>query len=484
MTDTAGTGLKHGALGTSSIVYIVVSAAAPLMVMVGVAPIGLIVAGVSAPVMYLAAGITLAVFAVGFTTMARHVTNAGGFYAFITQGLGAGAGATAALLALFSYNALEIGVFGLLGASANVTFADVLGIDLPWYVWALVGVAVVWYLGFRSIDVGAKVLAVLLTAETALLLLLAVAVLVKGGADGIGLDSFRPSNVFTTGTGTALPIAFGAFMGFESTVIYRSEARHPDRTIPRATYAAVAILALVYGFIVWSIVQAYGADAIVGAAASDPVGLFFAATQTYLGGWAVTLMQLLMVTSILASLLAFHNAITRYARAIAEEGLLPSALAVVHPRTRSPYVAGIGQTVLAAVVVVGFAVAHGDPFADLLIWVNTPGVLGILVLQVAVAVAVPAYFARTSHQESAWRTKVAPLLAAAAMTGTLCVTVTHLDLITAASESVNLVLMLSVVVVCACGVSWALWLRRNRPEVYAAFAAEPDEPGLASDLVG
>ena len=65
-------------------------------------------------------------------------------------------------------------------------FADVLGLDLAWYVWALLGVAVVWYLGFRSIDVGAKVLAVLVTAETGLLLLLAVAVLVQGGADGIG----------------------------------------------------------------------------------------------------------------------------------------------------------------------------------------------------------------------------------------------------------------------------------------------------------
>ena len=483
MSDTADTGLKQGALGTTGIVYIVVSAAAPLMVMVGVAPIGILVAGVSAPVIYLAAGVTLAVFAIGFTTMARHVTNGGGFYAFIAQGLGKGAGATAALLALFSYNALEIGVFGLLGLSAHSTFDDVLGLDLPWYVWALAGVAVVWYLGFRSIDVGARVLAVLLTAETALLLLLAIAVLAKGGADGIGLDSFRPSNFLTTGTGTALPIAFGAFIGFESTVIYRSEARQPSRTIPRATYVAVAILALVYGFIVWSIVQAYGADGIVPAAANDPVGLFFAATDTYLGSWAVKAMEVLMVTSILASLLAFHNAITRYARAIAEEGMLPSALAAVHPRTRSPYVAGVVQTLLAAAVVAGFAVAGADPFSHLLIWVNTPGVLGILVLQVMAALAVPVYFARSTHRESAWRTRVSPLLAAAAMTAALVVTVTHLDLITAASDTVDLVLMVSVVVVCAIGASWALWLRGSRPQVYAAIAAEPGGREVPGELV-
>jgi amino acid transporter len=271
-------------------------------------------------------------------------------------------------------------------------------------------------------------------------------------------------------------------MGFESTVIYRAEARDPDRTIRRATYLAVALLAVVYGFIVWSIVQAFGADGVVPTAASDPVGLLFAATDIYLGGWAVTLLQLLMVTSIVASLLAFHNAITRYTRAIAEEGLLPSALARVHSVTRSPYVAGIAQTALAAAVVTGFAVAGADPFAHLLIWVNTPGVLGILLLQVLAAIAVPAYFLRSSHDESVWRTRVAPLLAAAAMTGALYVTVTNLELITAASDAVNLVLMLSVVAVCAAGVVWALWLHRNSPELYAAIAADPDER-VAGDLV-
>jgi hypothetical protein len=69
------------------------------------------------------------------------------------------------------------------------------------------------------------------------------------------------------------------------------------------------------------------------------------------------------------------------------------------------------------------------------------------------------------------------------MTGALCVTVTHLDLITAASDAVNVVLMLSVVAVCGIGASWGLWLRRNRPEVYAAIAAEPEDEEAARDLV-
>jgi amino acid transporter len=480
-TTTEGVGLKRGALGTPDILFIVVSAAAPLMVMVGVAPIALLVGGVGAPTTYLFAGITLTVFAVGFTTMSRYVVNAGGFYAYVAHGLGKGAGVVAALVALFSYNVLEIGVFGLFGISAHNTFLDLWGIDLPWGIWAMIAVAVVWFLGFRSIDFGAKVLAVLLTAETGLLLLLAFAILFQGGADGIRLDSFAPSNFLTSGNGTVLPIAFAAFMGFESTVIYRAEAKDPKRTIPRATYLAVAFLALVYGFIVWTIVQAYGASAVLAAAAADPVGLFYGAADTYLGGWAVDLMQVLIVTSVLASLLAFHNAVIRYARAISAEGMLPRALGAVHPRTGSPYIAGALQSALAALVVLAFALADADPFTQLLIWVNTPGVLGILMLQVAVALSVPVYFRRIPNDEGRWRTVVAPVLSAAAMVVALYLTVTHLDLLTAASDTVNNTLILSVVVVCVAGFGWAWWLRANRPEVYRAVAADAVEEG--SDAV-
>jgi amino acid transporter len=54
-------------------------------------------------------------------------------------------------------------------------------------------------------------------------------------------------------------------------------------------------------------------------------------------------MHVFIVTSIIASQLAFHNAINRYGLSLAREGVLPKALAKVHPKHRSPYVAGIAH---------------------------------------------------------------------------------------------------------------------------------------------
>ncbi|MFE7165781.1 APC family permease [Streptomyces sp. NPDC057616] len=472
-TPPAAATLRSGSLGTADIAFFVVSAAAPLTVMAGVAPLAILLGGIGAPAGYLVAGITLAVFAVGFTTMSRHVRSGGAFYAYITRGLGRPVGIGAALLALVGYNGMEIGVYGLLASATKDTLHALFGADVPWLPISLAGLLLIGYGGFRSIDFGAKLLGVLLVAETGILALLAGGVLVKGGSHGLSGASFAPGHVLVPGTAVVLAFAFAAFTGFESTVIYRREARDPNRTVPRATYAAVGFLGLFYAFMVWIVIQAFGDEEVLAAAAKDPGGLFFSAITTYVGGWAADLMHLFIVTSVIASLLAFHNAINRYVLALAEEGVLPRRLGRIHDRHRSPYVAGVAQTVLGAIVVLAFWAAGADPYGQLLLWVNTPGMIGLFILQLLAAIAVPCYFRRVRHQEGVLRTVVAPVTAAVLLATAIALVITHVDLFTGASATVDTVLVVTAPAVFLAGLVLAWWLRRERPRVYADFAAEP-----------
>ncbi|MET8567517.1 APC family permease [Streptomyces sp. NPDC004783] len=477
-SENESPGLRRAGLGVADIAFFVVSAAAPLTVMAGVAPLAIGIGGVGAPVGYLIAGATLALFAVGFTAMTRHVRHGGGFYAFITRGLGRPAGFGAATLALLAYNAMQIGVYGLLATGTQDTLEALWGVHVPWPAIAVAGVFVIWSLGHRSIEFGAKVLGALLIAETGILALLAGGVLLDGGAEGLALDSFAPHNVLVPGTGAVLTFAFAAFTGFESTAIYRREARDPGRTIPRATYVAVAFLGLFYAFCVWIVIQAFGGSQIMKAVTTDPTGLFFTATTHYVGGWATGLMHVFIVTSIIASQLAFHNAINRYGLSLAQEGVLPKALGKVHPRHRSPYVASIAQSILALVVVTAFAVAGADPYRQLLLWVNTPGAIGLLGLQAVTAVAVFRHFRRVRHEEGRWRTLIAPPAAAVLMAGAMWLVISKIDLMTGASATTNTVLVLLVPGAFLLGVLIALRIRRSRPEVYAHFADEPDDEAV------
>ena len=469
-SSTSGsTHLRADAIGTVGVTATVISAAAPLTVMAGVAPVALAIGGVGVPAGYLLAGVMLAIFAVGFTAMAATIRRTGGFFVYIGHAFGGTAGFAAAVLALVSYNLLQIGVYGLFGIQTRAALDDLFGFTAPWWLIAAIAVVVVYILGAAGIDVGAKVLVVLITLESGILAIMGVSIIAQGGAHGLGLASFHPGNIFNSGVLAVLGICFAAFMGFESTALYRAEARDPQRTIPRATYSAVAFMALFYCFISWTVVQAFGPADLQATAGKLGPGLFFATIHQYVGGWAEHAMYALIVTSVYAAQLAFHNAINRYTFGMAESGALPRVFARTN-KAGSPAFAGAVQSALAMTVVLLFALFHLDPFADLLIKVNTPGVIGIILLQAVAAAAAVAFFLRRTDAPRRGFLISTSVVAAALMAWVIYMVIKHLDVLTGAPKATNELLVWSVPAVILVGVVGGLVLRSVRPETIALLA--------------
>ncbi|WP_125610154.1 APC family permease [Specibacter cremeus] len=469
--EAVDNGLKRNAIGTGGIAFLVISAAAPLTVMAGVAPVAIGIGGIGAPMGYLIAGVVLTIFAIGFMAMTRHVKAAGGFYTYITLAMGKTAGLAAAILAIVSYNCLQIGVYGLFAIQTQAMLQVLFGVDVSWPVLALAAVAAVWFLGYRGIDVGAKVLGVLLVAETAILAIMGAGILARGGAHGISMASFAPDHAFSPGVLAILGICFAAFMGFESTVLYRNEAKNPDKSVPRATFIAVGFMSIFYAFIVWTVVQAYGDGEVVKAAEQLSDGMFFATISHYVGPWAEVVMYILIVTSVYASQLAFHNAINRYTYMLARDGVLPAFLGKTHRKYKSPHVAGQLQTALAAVVIIICAVLGADPYKQLLIWVNTPGIFGIVGLQGLVSVAAFIYLRR--NPDAVTHRLLLPLSVASAVLlfGVVWLIAANINLLTGADALTNNILMAVAPAVFIAGLLIALRLRKARPAVFAQIGS-------------
>jgi amino acid transporter len=201
---SGSTALRRDSIGPVGVMATVVSAAAPLTVMAGVAPIALAIGGVGVPGGYLLAGVVLAIFAVGFTAMAATIRRTGGFFVYIGHAFGGTAGFAAAVLALVSYNLLQIGVYGLFGIQTRAALDDLFGVTAPWWLIAAIAVVAVFILGAAGIDVGAKLLVVLITLESAILAIMGVSIIVQGGAHGLGVASFDPQNIFNSGAGHLL----------------------------------------------------------------------------------------------------------------------------------------------------------------------------------------------------------------------------------------------------------------------------------------
>ncbi|MFG2288467.1 APC family permease [Streptomyces sp. NPDC048595] len=472
------TTLQQNAIGTGDLVFFVVAAAAPLTVMAGAAPVAIGMAGPAAPLGYLLSGLLLIVFAAGFTAMSRYVRNAGAFYASIGRGLGRAAGAGSAYVALLSYNAIEVGLLAVFGRFTASGFAALTGARVPWWVWAAAGLAAIALLGYRRVTLSAKVLGVALALEVLILLVFEAAVCAHGGGpDGPQFGAFSPEHLGTAGAGGMFVLCVGAFIGFEATAIYAEEARRPERSVPRATYAAVGFLALFYTFTVWTVINAYGADraqAVANAAAGTD--MVFAATGRFAGAWAADAMHVLIVTSTFAATLAFHNGATRYFYALGRERLLPRRLGTVTAHSRSPVAAVLLQSAIALLVVLATALTGRDPYAVTFLWTSGTGILGVMLLQALAALAVVGFFRRDRRGLPAWRVVAAPLLAAAGLATVIALVCADFGLLTNAPTGTNIALLAPLPLAFALGAAVALRIRRRDPRAYRRLTTGGTEP--------
>lgn len=419
--------LKAGSIGTAGIVFFVVAAAAPLAATLGAGPVVFIFGGPGAPAMYLIASLALLLFAVGFAAMSRYVTNAGGFAAFVSWGLGRWAGYAAAGVALLAYLGMFLGISAQFATFVSDLANRFFGWSIPWQAAIVVGVIIIGALGYRDIRVSAILLGVLLVLEVLILLVFDFAVLFQGGAAGVNLDSFAPANIFTPTMGLALLFAFSCFVGFEATTLYGEEARDPKRTVPRATYIAVVAIGVIYTLTMWALALAYGTGDVQDAAMEDPVGFVLNATTVYLGPWATVLMEVLVLTSLLAVLLSFQNALSRYVFSLGRAGFLAKGLGVTHPKHRSPGRASLTVTIVILIALGAFMLAGADPFSVIYMWMIGTGTLGVLVLQASGAAAVVVFLRRNAKQEGWWKGLIAPGLGGILLVIAVVLAVTNFD---------------------------------------------------------
>jgi amino acid transporter len=469
--DTRAGTLAPARLGVWGIMFLVASAAAPLTVVVSAAPMAFRLGGIGAPGAMVFCGLVLGLFAVGFTAMSAHVPNAGAFYAYALHGLGKGAGIGLAFVTVFSYAFLCISFYAFFGFFGQLTFSDLLGINLPWWGWSLAAVAIVALLGLRQVDVGAKVLTVIVTAEVAILLVLAICVLANGGPEPLSAASFSPNNVFlTAGASALLVIGFGAYLGFESTAIYAEEARTPKRTIPRATYLAIAVLAGFYAFTFWMLTVAFGAKGVLAFAATDNFAdMVFNAADGYVGAWAAVMIRILIVTSFFACILAFHNACSRYLFSLGRERVLPRVFARTSTASQVPATASLTLSILCGLGVVVAAIAAVDPYLGLALWTYATGVQGLVFGQCAAAVAVVCFFLRDRRGHSVWRVIIAPALGTLGLATGFTMIVMNFEITTGMEGAVNWILLLPTPVLFAGGFVYAAVLKRRSLDAHGSL---------------
>jgi len=471
--------LAKDRLGVPSVVFFVMSAAAPLTVVAGVITTGYAATQITGiPFAFITIAILLMLFSVGYVAMSRHISNAGAFYTYVTHGLGRPLGVGAAWMALVAYNALQIGLYGIVGFAASEPLKRFFDIEPKWWVVALVCWGIVAILGLLRVDINSKVLALLLTLEIVIVLVYDFADLAKPAEGGITFDTLQPNNLFVTGFGAVLVLALLGFTGFESSVVFSEESKNPRRTIALATYISVAIIGVVYALSAWAMSVATGPNNIVAASTENGPFTIFGLAGERLPSVFVDIGGVLFATSVLAAAISFHNTVARYTFALGRERVFPGFLSATGRRSGAPIAGSILQSAIGLAAIIVYAILDLDPVFQLMFWVGTAGGFGVLVLIALTSLAVISYFARNDNGENLWRRLLAPVLSLLALGLVVYFAVINFKNLLAvppghpgesAVPTLSWLIPAVYPAVAVLGILWALVLKATRPDVYQAI---------------
>ncbi|WP_114856246.1 APC family permease [Brachybacterium sp. YJGR34] len=387
-------------LGVAGIVLMVVAAAAPITVVVANVPLIVLESGsIGAPLMILAATVILLLFSVGYTWMTPHIPDAGAFFAYVHRGLGGRAGRGTAAVALLAYVLLTVSMTCYLGVQAGNLLELWSGIQLPWWLISAVMILIVALLGYRTIDLSASVLGVILVLEILAVVAIDLGVLLSGRE--LAASAFSPAEALSGAPGLGLLFAFLGFFGFEATAVFRHEARDPLRTIPRATYLAVAFIGVLYTVSSWLVISGLGAEDALGVVTENPDGAVVDLAGAVVAPIMADVTQVLVVTSMFACMLGFHNIVSRYLFTLGRRGVLPAALGAAHPVHRAPSRASLAVSAATAGIVAVSALAQLDPVVEIYTWYSGLGAIGVLLMMVLTSIAV-LVFALRSGERAGW----------------------------------------------------------------------------------
>ncbi len=466
-------------LTVPTLVFMIIAASAPLTVLAGGAPTSFAVTGlVGVPMGYLILGIILVLFAVGYGAMSAQVHNAGAFYAYVTAGLGIRQGIGASLLALVSYNAMQVGLWGLFGFASASLVSGVLGITVPWWAAALLGWILVGWLGINKIDLSAKVVAVVVALEFVVVILFNIMSFIAA-PEGVNVEAFAPENFLTNGLGAILAFGIAAFMGFESGAIYSEEVKDPRRSVSRATFIAVSIIAVFYAFSAWALTIGIGPSQVVAQSQEFGPDLMFVFLDKQGSTLLSDIANVLFITSLLAALIAFHNAAARYFFSLGRARVLPQWLASTGKKNHAPVAGSLTQSALALVLIIVFAIFGmgselGElfPVITMFTWLTNAGAFGLVFLLAVTSAAIIGFFRKDHRGYSPFVRLWAPALATIGLGTVFVLVLLNFDVLIGAEGSSVLVIVMPVIILGSgvVGLIWGEVLRRTRPEIFNAMA--------------
>jgi amino acid transporter len=295
--------------------------------------------------------------------LALHLPSAGGYYTYVSRSLNAKAGFLVGWM-FFLYDPLTAAVnLAYLGFLLQTTLKLEANVTCPWYVIYIVLSLLISVLIYRGIEISAAFVLWFTIIEVAIALGLCFSSLMHPGDGHLHLQEFVSLHNFEN-KGLYLAIVFSifSFTGFEAIAPLAEETRDPRRVIPRAVLLSITLMGIFFVFTSVAILTGWGNSQVATFAHSPENPVILLAKRLWGPAWVLVLVA--VANSILGAAISGTNAAVRVFYAMGRAGSMPSSLAYVHPRFRTPVNAVFLQTIITLTIgiSIGFWVGPDQEF--------------------------------------------------------------------------------------------------------------------------
>jgi amino acid transporter len=304
------------------------------------------VAGSAAPLAALIGAIGSICVGWVIVLFARRYTGAGAIYDYVRKASSGSLGLFAAGIYFIGFMFLGgAGIYLAIGFFTSLAFSAYLGINVAWWVWALVAVALVFAFNHFGVTTTTRTQLILTVLAVLPVLIVALAVIFQGGVAGHTTEVWNAGNPNAGNLFRGVLLAITLFIGFEASASLSEETRDPKRAIPLAVIGTVVIAALFYLIVLYASAIGFGINNIT-AWATDPAPLSTLGGQ-FVGGWIAPWIDVALIVDMLAVASAFMATTARGWFALSRHGLLPSVLT-----SKSQFDTPLGGNILVALLAV------------------------------------------------------------------------------------------------------------------------------------
>ena len=286
--------------------------------------------GAAAIVAYLVCGALMFLIALCFAEVGSKVTSSGGTYAYIEAAFGPFYGFVANNLFWFGSSMLSDAAIANGLADTLKHFIPILDQYLFRTLFFFLLFGTLAFINIRSAKLGVRFIE--FTAFAKLIPLILIIAFGSGYISGENLQWTSSPSLESIGAASLLLIF--AFMGVESPITNSGEIKDSNRTVPLGIFLGISSVLILYISI--QLVTQGVLGETISAHKSSPLA---AVAGIVFGKTGVVLMIVATALSMLGALGGEILSIPRVLYAGGRDGLMPKALAKVHPRFLTPYVA-------------------------------------------------------------------------------------------------------------------------------------------------